>query len=291
MRNDNPQMIVHKRKARRRARPPVFLNRMGPGGSPDLHPFQGPHRRRPLPLHRASEHDEPKHMTRHGVEPLLGGCLGGCRVDPFDPRAPIEPFGRARGCRGDPRWGRFRRHPRQAGRPAGGRLRRHSPDVEETARWVAEIGANEVIDSENPLIEEQIYEIVSRDPSGFFARGLTALNGILEDGPHLEIADHQELRCHGLPRLLSRALPEFSVPGCSRSLHRKPRCLSAKSRRPRCQNGCGHAVHHSAFVPFQTALAQPVVICPAHILSKAADSLTPGRFGYIIPSNFEDSLR
>lgn len=65
----------------------------------------------------------------------------------------------------------------------GGRLRRHSPEVEDAARWMAEAGADEVIDSENPLIEEQIYEILSRDPSGFFARGLTALDGILEDGP------------------------------------------------------------------------------------------------------------
>lgn len=69
-----------------------------------------------------------------------------------------------------------------ADRP-GSRLRRHSPEVEDTARWMAEAGADEVVDSENPLIEEQIYEIVSRDPSGFFARGLTALDGILEDGP------------------------------------------------------------------------------------------------------------
>ncbi|HPQ60331.1 MAG TPA: hypothetical protein PLR43_02300, partial [Syntrophales bacterium] len=37
--------------------------------------------------------------------------------------------------------------------------------------------------SEKPFLDEQIYETVSRDPSGFFARGLTALNGILDNGP------------------------------------------------------------------------------------------------------------
>ncbi|HOP35755.1 MAG TPA: phospholipase D-like domain-containing protein, partial [Syntrophales bacterium] len=63
------------------------------------------------------------------------------------------------------------------------RLRRHGGDVEDVARWLDELGATEIADSEKPFLDEQIYETVSRDPSGFFARGLTALNGILDNGP------------------------------------------------------------------------------------------------------------
>ncbi len=62
------------------------------------------------------------------------------------------------------------------------RLRRHGGDVEDVARWLDELGATEIADSEKPFLDEQIYETVSRDPSGFFARGLTALNGILDNG-------------------------------------------------------------------------------------------------------------
>jgi len=63
------------------------------------------------------------------------------------------------------------------------RLRRHDGDVEDVARWLDELGATEIADSEKPFLDEQIYETVSRDPAGFFARGLTALNGILGNGP------------------------------------------------------------------------------------------------------------
>jgi hypothetical protein len=60
----------------------------------------------------------------------------------------------------------------------GLRLRRYSPEnALGKSNWLQQLGAEDlIIDPEKPIIEENVYEQIARDRSGFLTRCILLLN-------------------------------------------------------------------------------------------------------------------
>jgi hypothetical protein len=97
----------------------------------------------------------------------------------------------------------------------GCRLRKHTMEsFLGDISWAKELVPDDLsIDPERPLIEESIYELISRDKEGIFAKGILLLNGLALAQPagqlqgetvlKLEVPEHMQ-RSLALPRLNSK---------------------------------------------------------------------------------------